>query len=66
MDRNTDHHAGMSYELWRCTYGATPYPDWCQHYGYDPTSGLARADYGRYLDELATLTQLADCGAYRK
>lgn len=56
----------MSYELWRCTYGATPYPDWCQHYGYDPTSGLARADYGRYLDELATLTQLADCGAYRK
>lgn len=38
---------------------AKSYQEWCQHYGYDPDSAQARADYKRYLDELATLQRLA-------
>ena len=38
---------------------AATYQEWCRHYGYDPESKKARADYQRYLDELAVLERLA-------
>lgn len=33
--------------------------DWCEHYGYDPESDSAHADYQRYCDNLGLLNAIA-------
>lgn len=48
---------GMSYEDWESCYGATPYAEWCEHYGYDAASEQARIEYGYYLDGVALMVE---------
>lgn len=34
------------------------YVEWCKHYGYDPETAEAKADYSRYLEQLAVFRQI--------
>jgi len=34
------------------------FAQWCEHYGYDPASDEARADYARYQEQLALFQAL--------
>ncbi|WP_156774628.1 hypothetical protein [Alkalilimnicola ehrlichii] len=36
----------------------TDFVRWCQHYGYNPDTEQARADYQRYLDNLEMVAAL--------
>lgn len=49
---------GMSYDEWESGYGATPFHEWCQHYGYDPDSDQARTDCHHYLHNLAVVLEV--------
>ncbi|HFN7885631.1 TPA: hypothetical protein ACHG2K_004926 [Escherichia coli] len=35
------------------------FSEWCKHYGYDPETPEAKADYQRYQQELEILERLA-------
>lgn len=34
--------------------------EWCEHYGYEPASPEAKADYDRYSEQLALFQALPD------
>lgn len=52
-------HDGMTYLDWEADFGATPFAEWCEHYGYDLARAIAKAhnDYGRYLDGVAKMVE---------
>ena len=53
-----DTFEGMTFEEWEAGYGATPFDEWCQHYGYAPDSDKAQTDYRHYLRELAVVVEV--------
>lgn len=42
----------------RPSRSATPFREWCQHYGYCPRSDQARTDYWHYLQAQAVLVEV--------